>query len=86
MYPNLKLAIFKRGLRQNHLAREVGIHEVVLSKIIHGFREPSSAQRLRLSQYLGADEGWLFEKYIGDTADMQGLPAPSAQEANRGDS
>ena len=85
MYPNLKLAIFKRGLRQNHLAREVGIHEVVLSKIIHGFREPSSAQRLRLSEYLGADETWLFEKYLGASAEAQ-APAPSTQETNRGDS
>lgn len=54
MYPNLKLTIFKRNLRQNHLAREVGIHEVALSKIIHGALEPSPAQRMRLSEYLNA--------------------------------
>jgi transcriptional regulator with XRE-family HTH domain len=64
MYPNLKLAIFKSGFRQNRLAREVGIHEVVLSKIIHGFREPSEVQRLRLSEFLGAEESWLFEKFV----------------------
>ena len=64
MYPNLKLAIFKRGLRQNHLAREVGIHEVALSKIIHGVREASPAQRSRLCAYLNAEESWLFESYV----------------------
>jgi len=85
MYPNLKMAIFKRGLRQNHLAREVGIHEVVLSKIIHGFREPSSIQRARLSEYLRADEGWLFEKYMCEPAESRAA-APSSQETNRGDS
>src|SRR5260370_9321475 len=56
MYPNLKLTIFKRGLRQNHLAREVGIHEVALSKIILGVREPSPPQRLLMCQYFGAEE------------------------------
>jgi transcriptional regulator with XRE-family HTH domain len=85
MYPNLKMAIFKRGLRQNHLAREVGIHEVVLSKIIHGFREPSTIQRARLSEYLGADESWLFEKYLGEAANNQARVS-SGQETNRGDS
>jgi len=84
MYPNLKLAIFKRGLRQNHLAREVGIHEVVLSKIIHGFREPSSAQRLRLCEYLGAEESWLFEKYVNGAAEpqVQAGPAPGTDRGN----
>jgi transcriptional regulator with XRE-family HTH domain len=71
MYPNLKLAIFKRGLRQNHLAREVGIHEVILSKIIHGYREPSAEQRTRLSEYLKANENWLFEKYAVPVLDLQ---------------
>jgi transcriptional regulator with XRE-family HTH domain len=85
MYPNLKLAIFKQGLRQNHLAREVGIHEVALSKIIHGVREPSLSQRLRLSEYLHAEESWLFEKYVGGAAD--GLaPQTGAQESEHGDS
>ena len=85
MYPNLKLAIFKRGLRQNHLAREVGIHEVVLSKIIHGFREPSSAQRLRLCEYLGAEESWLFEKYVNGAAESQ-IQAGPTTGTSRGNS
>jgi len=71
MYPNLKLAIFKRGLRQNYLAREVGIHEVALSKIIHGVREASPAQRSRLCAYLNAEESWLFENYAGASPEPQ---------------
>lgn len=75
MYPNLKLQIFRRGLHQNHLARELGIEETILSKIIHGYREPSEAQRRLLASYLEADETWLFEKYDGaPTARFLGAP------------
>lgn len=63
MYPNLKLEIFKRGIRQNHLAKLLGIHDAILSKIIHGYREPSVAQRKLLAEYLEVDEAWLFAKY-----------------------
>lgn len=85
MYPNLKLTIFKRNLRQNHLAREVGIHEVALSKIIHGALEPSPAQRMRLSEYLNAEESWLFEKYLGNGADVR-LAQPETRESENGGS
>jgi transcriptional regulator with XRE-family HTH domain len=63
MYPNLKLQIFRSAVRQNFLARELGIDESILSKIIHGYREPSKQQRESLAQYLGVEESWLFEKY-----------------------
>jgi transcriptional regulator with XRE-family HTH domain len=62
MYPNLKLAIFMRGIRQNSLAKDLGISNGSLSKIIHGFREPSDNQREWLARHLDADEEWLFEK------------------------
>ena len=52
MYPNLKLQIFK-----------LGIDESVLSKIIHGYREPSTSQRELISGYLKVEETWLFEKF-----------------------
>lgn len=73
MYPNLKLAIFKRGLRQNYLARELGINEAILSKIIHGYREPSETVRHTLAGFLGFEEGWLFEKY--ETHPDEGISA-----------
>jgi len=63
MYPNLKIAIFKRGVHQNHISRMLGINEANLSKIIHGYREPSEAQRRMLATYLEMDEAWLFEKF-----------------------
>jgi transcriptional regulator with XRE-family HTH domain len=63
MYPNLKLAIFKKGLQQNELSRIVGINEANLSKIIRGYRRPSESQKRVLATYLEADETWLFESY-----------------------
>ncbi len=63
MYPNLKLQIFKRGVRQNQLAKQIGISDAMLSKIIHGYREPSEVERKVLSAHLEADENWLFERF-----------------------
>jgi len=65
MYPNLKIAIFKKGLQQNRLSKIVGINEANLSKIIHGYREPSRSQKQTLAAFLEADENWLFERYEG---------------------
>jgi transcriptional regulator with XRE-family HTH domain len=77
MYPNLKLQIFKRGVRQNHLARQIGISDPILSKIIHGYRAPSEAERKLLAACLEADENWLFEKFESEPA-----PAPATVPAN----
>lgn len=61
MYQNLKLQIWKSGIRQNRLARELNMDETVLSKIINGYRQPSSQLKARIAQYLHIDEAWLFE-------------------------
>ena len=79
MYPNLKLQIFKLGLHQNHLAREIGIADTILSKIIHGFREPTADQRRLLAQHLGVDEDWLFQKF-----EVTSGPDGSARRAGMG--
>jgi transcriptional regulator with XRE-family HTH domain len=77
MYPNLKLQLFRSSVRQNFLARELGMDESILSKIIHGYREPSTEQRQKLSDYLGVEESWLFEKYeIASPARAAGNHAP----------
>jgi transcriptional regulator with XRE-family HTH domain len=63
MYPNLKLQIFRLGTHQNHIARALRMDESVLSKIIHGYRQPSQEQRRQLADFLKVEENWLFEKY-----------------------
>jgi transcriptional regulator with XRE-family HTH domain len=63
MYPNLKLQIFKLGIRQNQIAKDLKLCESQLSKIIHGYREPSEGERRLLAGYLNVDEAWLFEPH-----------------------
>ncbi len=75
MFPNLKLQIFRRGSHQNQLARIIGMDETILSKIIHGYRVPTAAQRRILARFLEAEEEWLFERF-----EVAGLPA-RAEEA-----
>ena len=75
MYPNLKLQIFRLRAHQNQLAKALGMHETVLSKVICGYREPSEAQRKTLANYLGVDESWLFEKYEAAPAPQIGQPS-----------
>lgn len=62
MYPNLKLQIWKSGIRQNRLAQMLGMDETMLSKIVNGFREPSPELRARIASLLDSREEWLFER------------------------
>lgn len=62
IYPNLKLKMYTSGIRQNRLARMLGIHEASLSRIMNGFREPTDAIRSQLCEILHAQPEWLFQK------------------------
>jgi len=62
MYLNLKLQLFKTGMRQNRLAQLLGVDESVLSKTVNGYREPDQEMRKRIATLLDCDEGWLFER------------------------
>lgn len=82
MFPNLKYQIFRVGSQQNKLAKAVGIDETVLSKIIHGYRDPTSVQRKTLAKFLNADETWLFERF--EVTPVQVSPElPSSSEKNQ---
>ena len=63
MYPNLKLQLWKSGIRQNRLAKLLGIDQSLLSKIVNGFLEPSPDIRSKTASVLGTDEEWLFESF-----------------------
>ena len=60
IYPNLKLRIYTSGIRQNRLAKMLGIDEAHLSRIINGFRQPSGDIREQLATILQSDPEWLF--------------------------
>lgn len=81
MYPNLKLQIFKLRIHQNRIARALGIDESVLSKIIHGYREPSESQRRQLAGFLKVEESWLFEKYDGFPENRSAVNGPHTGQA-----
>lgn len=61
MYPNLKLQLWKSGIRQNRLAQLLGIDETMLSRIVNGYRAPSPNLRLAIANVLRCEESWLFE-------------------------
>jgi transcriptional regulator with XRE-family HTH domain len=70
MYPNLKLQLWKTGIRQNRLAQLLGMDETILSRIVNGFREPSPKLRVDIANVLRCEESWLFE------------PAPQPENAS----
>ncbi|HEY6347276.1 MAG TPA: helix-turn-helix transcriptional regulator [Bryobacteraceae bacterium] len=61
MYPNLKLQLWMCGIRQNRLAKMLGMDETTLSKIVNGFRQPTPEMRGRIASALKSDECWLFQ-------------------------
>ena len=73
MYPNLKLQMWRAGLRQNRLARMLDIDETNLSRIVNGFRKPGPELTQRIAAVLESDQEWLFEP---------GRPAPPASEGS----
>ena len=77
MYTNLKLLIWRSRIHQNRMAQEVQMDEAVLSRIINGFRKPTSEQRRIIARYLDADENWLFAR------DEESGPVPRFGERNR---
>jgi transcriptional regulator with XRE-family HTH domain len=62
IYPNLKLRVYTTGMRQNRLARLVGIDEAYLSRIINGVRIPGKQMQEQIAQVLGCDTEWLFQQ------------------------
>lgn len=62
MYPNLKLQMWRAGIRQNRLARILDLDETILSRIINGFRKPTPELKAKIAVALNSDESWLFEQ------------------------
>ena len=82
IYPNLKLRIYTSGIRQNRLARMLGIDEAHLSRIINGFRQPSGDIREQIATILQSDPEWLFYRMqIDDASLANGTNAPAKVES-----
>ena len=79
IYPNLKLRVYTTGMRQNRLAKLVGIDEAYLSRIINGVRVPGKQMQEQIAQVLGCDAEWLFQQ-----ASIQ-MPIPANGNAQNSD-
>lgn len=62
MYANLKLQLWRSGLRQNHLARLLELDETTLSRVVNGFRKPGPELQAKIAAVLDIDQQWLFEE------------------------
>lgn len=74
MYPNLKLQIWRTGIRQNRLAQLLGIDDALLSKIVNGFREPNPKVRAKIAALLHSDESWLFQQVDPNSKEQNAAP------------
>ncbi len=66
IYPNLKLRMYTTGMRQNRLAKLVGIDEANLSRIINGIQVPKQKMREDIAAVLGCNAEWLFERTFNE--------------------
>ena len=62
MYPNLKMQMWKTGIRQNRLAQMLSMDETTLSRMVNGFRRPTDELRERIARALQCDQEWLFQE------------------------
>jgi transcriptional regulator with XRE-family HTH domain len=69
VYANLKLQMWRTGLRQNRLAQMLNIDETNLSRIVNGFRKPGPELKERIAAVLQSDQEWLFEIPISQQAE-----------------
>jgi transcriptional regulator with XRE-family HTH domain len=76
VYPNLKLQLWRSGIRQNRLAQILEMDETMLSKVINGYRVASPELRGKIAGILQSDEKWLFESNTTRKADFND-PAPA---------
>jgi len=79
MYSNLKLQIWKSGIRQNRLAKMLQLDETMLSRIVNGYRAPSAELREKIAALLQSQEEWLFEEATPPqaTPPSAGVKAPT---------
>ena len=83
MYPNLKLQMWRSGIRQNRLAKMLGVHESVLSKIVNGFRKPTPEMRTQIAAALRQNEAWLFEARDDAPPAVGSLAATALREPSK---
>ena len=79
MYPNLRVELWKAGIRQNKLARMLDMDETLVSRIVNGYRQPSPEFRKKLSALLNSDEAWLFAMETPASPELRDAKAAGQQ-------
>ncbi len=82
MYPNLKLQLWRSGIRQNRLAQILTLDETTLSRIVNGFRTPSEKLKADIAAVLQCDPSWLFQRSDATTL-SQGAPLSKPVQTER---
>jgi DNA-binding XRE family transcriptional regulator len=54
--------MYRSGVRQNTLAKSIGINEASLSRIINGTRQPAPEVRMQIAAILRENADWLFQQ------------------------
>jgi transcriptional regulator with XRE-family HTH domain len=88
MYLNLKMQIWRSGIRQNRLAQILGIDEALLSKIVNGYRLPKPEMRSQIAKVLQHDEAWLFSAAVPEEASSRNNsdePEPKVEMGGAGE-
>lgn len=60
----LKMAILQKCGNQTLFARQVEMGESIISRIIHGYREPTADEKRIIAQKLGLSEEALFPETV----------------------
>jgi transcriptional regulator with XRE-family HTH domain len=83
MYPNLKLQLWKAGVRQNRLAKMLQMDESTVSRIVNGFRVPSPEVQSSIASLLRCDLVWLFECPNDPAFPKENQPEPMIDPAKQ---
>jgi transcriptional regulator with XRE-family HTH domain len=78
--------MYTTGMRQNRLAKMLGMDQAYLSRIVNGVRQPRQRTRQEIARVLGCDVEWLFEQTVFEAGkDMQGKNTEFSKELLTGD-
>ena len=77
MYPEIKVAIYRSGLRAYQVAYKLDWHPSKLSQVISGIQRLSWTEKKALADVLGASVGEIFREKAVSVHRTQ-APAPEA--------
>ena len=80
----LKLKFFfkKRGIKQNDLAKQLGVSHPVVSNVVNGRDRLGTQSAVKWGEILGIDPLWLMTQGEQGTAPGETSPPPSAQSTD----